>query len=117
VARCLDELWARWGVQPVFALVAPAQVAEGVAYTLYVEAQDFGDVEGLAAELDRLLCQGFHYDYCRRLGQLAPMRVREVQNGAATYLAVCQARGMKLGNIKPALLDRGMEWEAAFPRR
>jgi hypothetical protein len=72
------------------------------------------NLERFAATLDALLRRSFHYDYCRRLGELGPTRVRWVQAGSATYLAVCQARGIKLGNINLALLDRGMEWEAAF---
>lgn len=116
VARCLDTLWERRAIVPRFALVAPAEGAAGFAYTLYVEAAHELDGEGMAAELDALLCENFHYEYCRRLGQLGAARVRWVQEGAATYLAVCQARGMKLGNIKPALLDSGMEWAATFAR-
>jgi hypothetical protein len=117
VARCLEQLWKRWEMTPHFALLAPAELATGFAYTLYLEidlAVDAVDTDVLAAALDDLLRESFHYDYCRRLGQLAPARVCRVQGGAATYLAVCQAHGMKLGNIKPALLDRGTEWEAAF---
>ena len=104
---------------PRFELLAPADLPNGYAYTLYVEAGDVeagipANAEALASTLDVLLRRNFHYDYCRRLGQLGPTRVRWVRGAGATYLAVCQARGMKLGNIKPALLDRGTEWEAAF---
>jgi hypothetical protein len=114
VACALNTLWARWGTKPRFALVAPAELADGFAYTLYFEADAVEATDAMAAELDALLRASFHYDYCRRLGQLGQARVRIVEDGAATYLAVCQARGMKLGNIKPALLDRGTEWEGEF---
>jgi hypothetical protein len=114
VAHCLEELWAKSGCIPRFALVAPAELAAGFAYTLYVEMDGAVNLELLACEFDAQLRKNFHYDYCRRLGQLAPARVRLVKGGAATYLAQCQARGMKLGNIKPASLDRSIEWEAAF---
>jgi hypothetical protein len=119
VARCLDELWAGIGFAPRFALVAPADLPKGYAYTLYMEAGDAEagmpvDAQVLADMLDALLRRNFNYDYCRRLGQLGPARVRWVRGAGATYLALSQARGVKLGNIKPALLDRGTEWEAAF---
>jgi hypothetical protein len=114
VARCLDQLWASRGATPRFALVAPAELPDGFAYTLYVEADLFDNANLLAVALDKLLRENFNYDYCRRLGQLAPARVRWVRDGGAIYLAVCQARGMKLGNIKPALLDGGTEWDEAF---
>lgn len=122
VARCLRELWAGdlWGNRqvPDFMLVAPAEVAGEFAYTLYVEVgpQVFaeGQREALTEHFELLLRANFHYDYCRRLGQLSRARICPIRNGAATYLATCQSRGMKLGNIKPALLDRGVEWEVAF---
>ena len=122
VARCLDTLWARRGIVPRFALVSPTEGAAGFAYTLYIEPDgvmqsvidSVVNGESVAAELDALLRENFHYEVCRRLGQLGAARVQWVQDGAATYLAVCQARGMKLGNIKPALLDKGTEWAAAF---
>jgi hypothetical protein len=114
VAHCLEGLWATSGCVPRFALVAPAELAAGFAYMLYMEMDEVVNLELLACELDERLRKNFHYDYCRRLGQLAPARVRLVKEGAATYLAHCQARGMKLGNIKPALLDRSTEWEAVF---
>jgi hypothetical protein len=117
VARCLDQLWASRGVTPRFALVAPAELPSGFAYTLYVEADSFDHSDLLAVALDKLLRANFNYDYCRRLGQLAPARVQQVRGGAAIYLSVCQARGMKLGNIKPAFLDGGTEWERAFLNR
>jgi hypothetical protein len=114
VARCLETLWTRRQLSPRFALVAPTELPGGFAYTLYIEADEKSECESLSVEFDALLRESFHYDYCRRLGQLAQARVRVVQDGAATYVATCQARGMKLGNIKPALLDRGLEWEKAF---
>ncbi len=120
VARCLGSNCGRVSrITPRFALLAPADLASGFAYTLYLEADRLEadwqlEPDDLAAELDALLRHNFHYDYCRRLGQLAPTRVRLVENGAATYLAFCQRRGIKLGNIKPALLDRSTEWETAF---
>jgi hypothetical protein len=117
VMHALDALWEKHGVSPRFALLAPAETDGRFAYTLYVEADGLDNrqlAETMAEELEARLCENFHYDYCRRLGQLEAVRVRRVEGGAATYLAVCQARGMKLGNIKPALLDRGLEWEGAF---
>jgi hypothetical protein len=114
VAQALDALWARHAITPTFALVAPAQMDGAFAYTLYLETEEIGATQEMAQALDGLLRANFHYDYCRRLGQLLPCRVRVVYGGSATYLAVCQTRGMKLGNIKPAVLDRETEWERAF---
>jgi len=113
VAACLRELFERAGLAPAFALLAPEDAAGAPAYALFVELKT-PLPPGLATDLDEALRRNFHYDYCRRLGQLGPAQVIPVQNGAATYLAVCRARGMKLGNIKPAALDKQTGWSQAF---
>ncbi|MEW5938605.1 MAG: GH3 auxin-responsive promoter family protein, partial [Chloroflexota bacterium] len=68
----------------------------------------------LSDSLDSLLRQNFHYDYCRKLGQLAPAQVTLVRRGAETYLAACQSRGQKLGDIKPAVLQKSTGWGEYF---
>jgi hypothetical protein len=113
VAGCVAQVCGETGIAPRFTLVAPEEDAAGFAYVLYMEA-DTPPPLGLAAALDTALRANFHYDYCRRLGQLGPARVVPVQDGAATYLTVCQGRGMKLGTIKPTVLDRLTGWTAAF---
>jgi hypothetical protein len=115
VARAVETLLHEAGVAARFVLVAPSESAVGVAYTLYLEpAAGRPDTDALAARLDTLLRENFHYDLCRKLGQLQPTRVVAVEDGAARYLAAHQARGMRLGDIKPALLDREPGWDAIF---
>jgi hypothetical protein len=98
VARCLETLWQSTGITPRFALVAPAEVNGTFAYTLYIEADAQGDLEALAALFDTLLADNFHYDYCRRLGQLAPARVRMVQDGAVTTSSLLCWTGRQSGS-------------------
>ena len=54
-----------------------------------------------------------HYDLARRLGQLAPLRIRRVRNAAATYLRVKSAT-QTLGDIKIPALDRQQGWSEEF---
>ena len=118
VAGCVEKLLHEAGVAARFVLVAPSEDAAGVAYALYLEpATGQPDMAALAARLDGLLRDNFHYDYCRRLGQLQPARVAGVVDGAAAYLQARQARGMRMGDIKPALLDREAGWDAVFAPR
>jgi hypothetical protein len=113
VAAVLAELCQSQGLVADFMLLAPDQTGTGPAYTLFVETASRLAPQ-LEAALDAALQRNFHYAYCRRLGQLAPAQVMAVRGGAATYLAVCQDRGMRLGNIKPAVLDGQAGWRAAF---
>lgn len=111
VARVLQTLFAQHGLTPTFALLAPDE-RDSFGYTLYLEATAIP--ASLAAELDTALCANFHYDYCRRLGQLAPARVYPVVNAASAYLTACVARGQKLGNIKPSVLQKTTGWAVWF---
>jgi hypothetical protein len=115
VAEVLDRLFARYGLHPRFSLLAPAEQPDGVRYRLYLELTPAQALPaGLAPALDQALAANFHYDYCRRLGQLAAAQVQLIRNGAQCYLAVCQGRGQRLGDIKPAVLDSQPGWEHRF---
>lgn len=107
VARVLRQLFERYQLAPPFALLAPEDV-ESFRYVLYIENPPPSAV--FALELDDALCANFHYAYCRKLGQIGPVEVRGVAHGAQKYLAACQARGQKLGNIKPSLLQKNTGW-------
>ena len=116
VAQVLETVCRRGGLSPRFSLLAPDETAGSPRYTLYLElvpGQRANDAAPAAQDdLERLLCENFHYAYCRRLGQLAPARVIFTPPGAAErYLAACQARGQRLGNIKPALLQKTSGWD------
>ena len=59
----------------------------------------------LAERLERELRESFHYDYARRLGQLAAVKYVHVEDGAERILAERVRRGQRLGDIKPTVLD------------
>jgi hypothetical protein len=92
VRECLRD------VRADFRLVA----IDGDGYALYVDA----DVDVPAEELDRRLRGNFHYDYCRRLGQLRPLRIFRVSGDAqAQYIAACVKNGQRAGDVKPLTLS------------
>lgn len=97
-----------------FVMLAPEEAAGGVAYTLFVDAQ--GPLPaGLAADLERELRRNPHYAWCVDLGQLRPARVVRVGPHAdRAYLDACVARGQRLGDVKPAVLQRDGGWEAVL---
>ncbi|MCU0671167.1 MAG: GH3 auxin-responsive promoter family protein [Myxococcota bacterium] len=114
LARAAREV----GVQPRFALVAPVDAP--ARYRLYLEA-DASDAQ-LARMRDVLeahLATGHHYAYCVRLGQLAPMDVVRVRDGAGTFLREHAARGRRAGDVKLTCLDPrvgpdAIDWDRAF---
>jgi hypothetical protein len=123
------------GVRPDFAMLAcerpdPAahhqgsprdeRGATGPAYTLFVQAPGAADSALVAAgaALERALLESYHYRYCRDLGQLGPLRVfRIARQAQQAYLAECQRRGMRPGDVKPAALHRLDGWSRAFSGR
>lgn len=111
VARVLQDMFAKRALSPSFAMLAPDDT-EGFRYILYLESEQF--VEKLNEDLDIALRANFHYDYCRKLGQLQTLEVIYVADGAQAYLKACQRRGQKLGNIKPGVLQKTTGWRDLF---
>lgn len=114
VFNALAALFARLGLQPVFFLLAP-EAGPPFHYCLYLELpESAAPSPALADEIDAALRANFHYDYCRRLGQLAEAQVQLVRNGSQAYIRACQQRGQKLGDIKAAVLQKSTGWGQWF---
>jgi len=68
-------------------------------YVLYIKSKYMP--EGV----DEALRSNFHYDYCRKLGQLKPLKIFKLRGDPEReYINACIANGQRLGDIKPALL-------------
>jgi hypothetical protein len=116
VANTLERLFNKNQITPTFVMLAPEEDGD-FHYTLYLELPNQQTLEltnHLTTELDFALRENFHYDYCRRLGQLGEVRLVQVTRGAEVYIQACQARGQKLGNIKPAILQKSTGWREWF---
>lgn len=116
VANALERLFSTHRLSPAFSMLAPNDT-DGFRYILYLELPNDPTLElrsDLTADLDLILRKNFHYEYCRKLGQLQEARVVFVARGAETYLQACQARGIKLGNIKPRVLQNSTGWGEWF---
>jgi hypothetical protein len=80
-------------------------------YILYIK----GEILPGANELDDALRESFHYDYCRRLGQLKKAKVFALTgNPDKEYIEGCLQAGQKLGDIKPTHLSRREDWNQFF---
>jgi hypothetical protein len=99
------------GTTPGFAMLAPA-AGEPAGYVLFTDLPHHA--LRMAARLDVELRQSHHYNLCRTLGQLAPVRVVANERAERIYHEVCAARGQRVGVIKPRSLAPDLGWEAAF---
>jgi hypothetical protein len=120
VRELLEQLLRGREMSTTFAMLAPVHACPP-RYRLYLEgsvsAGDSAAVRRLADDLEAGLCANPHYAYARRLGQLAAAEVTVLESrGAAweAYQQACVARGMTVGNIKPAALDAASDWVEIF---
>ncbi len=112
VTNVLERLFEKHQITPVFAMLAPDETGD-FHYVLFIELRD--ELPNyLIAELDSALRENFHYDYCRRLGQLGEAHILQVTRGAEMYIRACHSRGQRLGDIKPAILQKTTGWEEWF---
>ncbi|MDR3295087.1 MAG: GH3 auxin-responsive promoter family protein, partial [Clostridiales Family XIII bacterium] len=90
-----------------FCMLAP----RGDGYVLYVDEK--AEVSrAFAAALDTRLRENFHYDYCRRLGQLRDVAVFRIKGDAhAQHARNCVARGQRLGDVKNLCLSNKDDWQ------
>lgn len=113
VAGALASAFAKAGLAPRFAMLAPADGAP-VGYVLYLEAGRMpppGFVEGLDEELSA----NPHYRLCRSLGQLTAVRtVLLEQDAFPRYLEHCRRRGQRVGDVKPLALSPQGGWGKVF---
>lgn len=115
VSEVLSNVLKRQKLPPLFAMLAPDLGGETKQYTLFIEINKPFDAKRMLAELDEGLRGNFHYDYCRKLGQLSAPKCFFIKKRAMeTYLWQCQRWGQKLGNIKPCVLHSNSGWNDVF---
>jgi hypothetical protein len=109
VAGALARAFARLGLAPRFALLAP----EGGGYALFLEAGAAPAETGTTVQEE--LERHPDYAYACRLGQLAPVRViPTARGGLEAYLERARGRGQRLGDVKPLALSPLDGWAAVF---
>jgi hypothetical protein len=113
VAAALERARGEAGVSPLFVMVAPAG-GDPPRYHLYAEGIDAARLVRFGDIVERAFSEGHGYGYARSLGQLAPLEVVAVQDGATRYIRGCAARGQRPGDVKPASLDVRPGWREVF---
>jgi hypothetical protein len=116
VRAALERVLARHGLAPSFALLAPT-IGPPDSYTLYLQGCS-SLLQRLGMDLQEALEENPYYKLACGLGQLAPVRASvvpaEVGPAWRLYEARMLARGQKLGDIKPAVLDGWTGWAEVF---
>ncbi len=108
----LDEAFVRDAVDVVLAgspaelLLAPGS-GEPSHYVLFGDGEE---VHTIARRLERRLRRSYHYDYCRALGQLGPVRGVSVSGISRRYLAGCESLGQRAGDVKATVLRGESGW-------
>jgi hypothetical protein len=118
VGAALRCIFSHYNFHPLFAMLAPEPPGRPTGYALFLQPGPGEAVPPtLAAELDEALAANPHYRYCRDLGQLAAARVCALRRGGyAAYVAECQRRGQRLGDVKASPLSRHAGWASVFTR-
>jgi hypothetical protein len=69
----------------------------------------------MAQIIDLEFRKNFHYDYCRKLGQLKPLKIFYIRkNARQVYIDECIRRGQRLGDIKMTILHLQNGWNKVF---
>jgi hypothetical protein len=114
VREALAAAWLEIEVTPCFALLACDVAQRPPAYRLYVEGVDVALQPRLTDLVERHLRGNPNYAYARALGQLGPLAVVPVTDGAATFEAAMAARGQRRGDVKPVALSPHHDWSTWF---
>ncbi len=94
------------GAADGFCLLAPY----GSRYRLYTTSTGITD-----EMLDEALCDSYHYNYCRQLGQLSCAEAVVVGGDPyEDYIRRLSDDGMRVGDIKPSYLSKKDGWERYF---
>jgi hypothetical protein len=112
VQRALEAACAELSFELRFALCAPLGHR---GYALYVESPGTGAaLARLGEEVEARLCRHHAYWYCRRLGQLRPLQIFRVKDGARRYRATLRDQGLPEWELRATALDGRALWAEVF---
>jgi len=108
-------------IEPSFYILAPVRdPSDTVSYSLFLYDENINaeQADVLVTTMEDLLRGNFNYAYCRELGQLGALKLflidRSNKSPQEIYVNEMQRRGLKIGDIKPAILDSKMDWDHIF---
>jgi hypothetical protein len=112
--KCIASAAEKSGLTFDFLIFSPQRLPDA-RYVLYIETKCTQlKVEDFVSKVEANMREGKHYDYCRDLGQLKSLTWTKVTEGTAKYQKELLNLGMKLGNIKPSVLELKADWHQVF---
>lgn len=103
----IKDVVDRLAPEAEFYMMAP----QNNSYVLFIK----GDKIPSSKAVDEELRESFHYDYCRKLGQLEELKVFTLTGDPKKeYIEGCLSAGQKLGDIKPTNLSTKENWDQFF---
>lgn len=98
-----------------FWFLSPTRCIDGVVgYTLFITSPI---PTTLATKLDKLLCEGYHYNYCRELGQLRKAKIFVIEDTSPEERFIeifSEESGARLGDIKMKRLSGKIDLHEKF---
>ncbi|MCA9403029.1 MAG: GH3 auxin-responsive promoter family protein [Candidatus Omnitrophica bacterium] len=121
VHKVISDILARMNIDTRFVMLAPERIDGGGYYVLYIETQE-PELDSLLRQarvmIDTALKDNMQYAHARNIGQLQPLKVFHIRaTGDRSYYQRCLQEGQRMGDIKPAILDRRTGWEDFFRGR
>jgi hypothetical protein len=121
VAKIINTVLTDMDVSAYFILLAPDGVGHVDHYTLYIACDSpitRVKLDEIREQFETELKKNIHYDYCKTLGQLRDMEICHIHQSVdwanSIFLSVMKNRGLKDGDIKPAVLDNQPVWKKEF---
>jgi len=95
-----------------FYFVAPEIQPGESYYTLFIYSDKDVDVANLEELLEAGLCENFHYQHCRKLGQLSHAQVQCVGKSALAKFYEAIQSTTHLGAMKQLVLRKDINWKS-----
>ena len=115
VSGILRGVFGELNLSPAFAMLACDSDPPAPGYVLYLECSATEDILHRAAtRIENRLCENFHYNHARQLGQLASLRLFRANGAAETFVEAKRRLGRRAGAIKQMALDPRGDWSAVF---
>jgi len=123
VAEVLKSAFEAYSIKPDFFMVAPEEKTDSkYCYSLFLQGKKY-NTENIAVcgplirKIEEGLKKNFHYEYCRKIGQLSQLNIFLIDPNSSpeqSYIMVQSMNGKKIGNIKSAVLDPMVGWSRHF---
>jgi len=111
VKNSIVKILKKYDLKPKFIMLAPEKENNNIFYVMFIESKTH---DTLKLEIEKELSKNYHYSYCRKIGQLKPLKVFIIKsNGARDYIKH-KASMIKLGDIKLSYLSKEFGWSQVF---